>query len=238
MARDLTRPNEKMDTTIPFGKHRGTALRDIPYEYLKWLAGYEFWPEHRDFVRTRASARDIAHEIAESLTENARDGKFYSLEGEEHPIQDMDGMVRWAERELMAKTHRVSEAQKKNFHVRLFVETRHSEWPGLAVGELRRRRCCLHCGGRIQPIGNARANGRPHDDWDERKMHKRCWMELCKETGAFDIYDGESSSGSDSEQEFEPQIGEKKRAGSDGEEGPSAKQPKKDKIREPKETEK
>ena len=40
-------------------------------------------------------------------------------------------------------------------------------------------RRCLLCGGPLQAVGTARANGvRHHDDWDERPYHKKCWREV------------------------------------------------------------
>lgn len=37
---------------------------------------------------------------------------------------------------------------------------------------------CLHCGKKLVPIGRSRANGKDHDDWDEREYHKKCWKLL------------------------------------------------------------
>ena len=37
---------------------------------------------------------------------------------------------------------------------------------------------CEHCGGYMQPIGNARKNGKSHNDWGSRKYHKKCWKEM------------------------------------------------------------
>ena len=37
---------------------------------------------------------------------------------------------------------------------------------------------CWHCGGKLKPIGTSRKNGAAHDDWDDRYLHKRCWIEL------------------------------------------------------------
>ena len=36
---------------------------------------------------------------------------------------------------------------------------------------------CTFCDKPIrQPIGNARKNGRNHDDWEDRTMHKKCFI--------------------------------------------------------------
>lgn len=37
---------------------------------------------------------------------------------------------------------------------------------------------CTHCGGKLVAIGTARSNGKNHDDWTGRTLHKKCWKEL------------------------------------------------------------
>lgn len=37
---------------------------------------------------------------------------------------------------------------------------------------------CEYCGGRLQPIGLSRANGKTHPDWGTRRYHKKCWVLL------------------------------------------------------------
>ncbi len=36
---------------------------------------------------------------------------------------------------------------------------------------------CEKCGKPIKKIGTARKNGKDHDDWDTRTLHKKCWKE-------------------------------------------------------------
>jgi len=36
-------------------------------------------------------------------------------------------------------------------------------------------------------MGNLRKNGRKHNDWDSREMHKKCWIQDRK-IRMFDIY--------------------------------------------------
>lgn len=40
---------------------------------------------------------------------------------------------------------------------------------------------CRRCGRPLQPIGSARANGKAHDEWPTRQLHKQCWLEEKKE---------------------------------------------------------
>ena len=39
------------------------------------------------------------------------------------------------------------------------------------------RRLCCHCWKFMPPVGNSRRNGKLHDDWDSRFLHKKCWSE-------------------------------------------------------------
>lgn len=39
---------------------------------------------------------------------------------------------------------------------------------------------CRRCEKPLVPIGNARRNGRPHPDWQDRAMHKKCYVEWLK----------------------------------------------------------
>ena len=43
-----------------------------------------------------------------------------------------------------------------------------------------RNRLCLECFTPLKPIGSARSNGKSHDDWDKRQLHKKCWIKLMK----------------------------------------------------------
>jgi len=46
---------------------------------------------------------------------------------------------------------------------------------------------CSRCQKVLQAIGNSRKNGKKHDDWESRKMHKKCWL-IDKKIRLFDIY--------------------------------------------------
>lgn len=35
---------------------------------------------------------------------------------------------------------------------------------------------CEYCNKKLVPIGNARKNGKYHNDWNTRKYHKKCWI--------------------------------------------------------------
>lgn len=47
-----------------------------------------------------------------------------------------------------------------------------------ACQELYRRRRCIACDEPIKSFGTARKNGKDHNDWNTRLLHKKCWCEL------------------------------------------------------------
>ena len=53
------------------------------------------------------------------------------------------------------------------------AERRQRSAESVAAGK---KQLCLICLKRLQPIGLARSNGRCHDDWDSRELHKKCWL--------------------------------------------------------------
>ncbi|MHC4569512.1 MAG: putative quorum-sensing-regulated virulence factor [Planctomycetota bacterium] len=57
------------EVEIPFGKHRGEAIKDIPIKYLDWLLGQDWFVEKFD---------DLAEEVKEFLENEAgwQDGSF------------------------------------------------------------------------------------------------------------------------------------------------------------------
>jgi hypothetical protein len=45
---------------------------------------------------------------------------------------------------------------------------------------------CLRCHRKLVPIGTSRINGAAHEDWEERRMHKKCWLEDKRENEEVD----------------------------------------------------
>jgi hypothetical protein len=44
-----------------------------------------------------------------------------------------------------------------------------------ARDEFHSRRCCALCFRHMPAIGTSRLNGKHHNDWDNRTLHKKCW---------------------------------------------------------------
>ncbi len=42
------------------------------------------------------------------------------------------------------------------------------------------KQLCEKCKKPLVAIGLTRKNGKPHNDWNTRKLHKKCWIEIQK----------------------------------------------------------
>lgn len=50
---------------------------------------------------------------------------------------------------------------------------------------------CTYCKRKLVPIGKSRSNGKYHNDWQSRTLHKKCWLLLQD----FDRYENPPSKG-------------------------------------------
>ncbi len=46
---------------------------------------------------------------------------------------------------------------------------------------------CLHCNKPLVSIGYKRINGKQHNDWDNRKFHKKCSKQMFESKRALEI---------------------------------------------------
>ena len=75
---------------------------------------------------------------------------------------------------------------KNDSKASLWVEQHRPEVRRAATNLLRNK--CWRCFGCLQPVGFARANGKPHDDWEGRVLHKKCWLEIKREEEEWDCW--------------------------------------------------
>ncbi len=64
-----------------------------------------------------------------------------------------------------------------------WLKKNYPEFITLAREYIHGKHQCLHCGGKLVPIGHDRANGADHDDWGTRLYHKKCFKQLKHENG-------------------------------------------------------
>ena len=59
---------------MPFGKHRGKALNDVPLDYLDWLLDSQtLYPETRNAIKAYLEQPEIARELDDKLHDKAAD---------------------------------------------------------------------------------------------------------------------------------------------------------------------
>ena len=57
-----------------------------------------------------------------------------------------------------------------------WVKANRDQACGFAEAYLKTR--CWRCQGKLVPVGQSRCNGKGHDDWTSRYLHKKCWRLL------------------------------------------------------------
>jgi hypothetical protein len=57
-----------------------------------------------------------------------------------------------------------------------------------ASAEAHLKNRCWRCQGQLVPVGRSRCNGKGHDDWCARYLHKKCWQKL--KSGEDDFSEG------------------------------------------------
>jgi uncharacterized protein (DUF3820 family) len=166
------------DLVLDFGKYRGRRLGDVPFWYLRFLSLWRWREGH---------LVDIMQEYIESQTQEYNfSGGMSRLDATgARALQDLYNFARAGEihhackvirlhQKLLAGAVRVSDFIAS----RLFVRTDKSDYMDAARAILMHRRLCMECGGPLVAIGSARENGAPHDDWEGRVLHKKCWISL------------------------------------------------------------
>lgn len=46
---------------------------------------------------------------------------------------------------------------------------------------------CIYCDKPLVPVGNKRSNGKNHNDWNERKHHKKCFKQVIESRRALEV---------------------------------------------------
>lgn len=164
---------------LKFGKHKGQTLSAVPTEYLLWLADVD--TRVNDVANEMLHTRDSYLGDADLLPNSnpARNSEWWAAF---HESVDKASYM-WCHRHAI-------EQMRKLTHVSLFPSAQLCVWMThrdavvSAKALLQHRRLCRKCGKRLVPIGDARANGAPHPDWEARGLHKKCWLATIREEDA------------------------------------------------------
>lgn len=160
---------------LSFGKHYGKTLSEVPVDYVVWLAGYQL----REGTFYRALDLEVEHvwNNRESLLSSCFCGNDVPIG--KHDSNCYGFVLRETQDATRAALIECGLNKTATFRYDgtlkawMWVNHNHPEMVTAANDFLSGK--CFVCGGRLVPIGTARSNGRTHDDWDTRKMHKKCW---------------------------------------------------------------
>lgn len=140
---------------LPFGKYKGHPLYRVPAEYLVWLAGFD-----NSLVRLASSV---------FRCDCAKCEQFYTNSNSETE-EDVYNSIRncFNDGVLPICIHEEDQSW-------WWIYMSHRDWIYKAREEFKSLGICRACFKRLVPIGTCRQNGKEHDDWEGRTLHKQCW---------------------------------------------------------------
>lgn len=167
---------------LSFGKYAGTPLGDAPIDYVVWLAGKRV-NENLDNPITHSVLEDLVDVIW--MNRDAPCGcKKRSDELEYHLSSCYNTCLGVTRNETKQKcrskilNEEATFLRAKMMRSWIWVERHHPGEVARAWRYLKLSHKCYACGRKLVAVGHERANGRDHADWQERKLHKKCWKEL------------------------------------------------------------
>lgn len=141
---------------LPFGKYKGKELKDVPTDYIAWLAGFE------NTIRSLAETIMLNSEFDLCATWIRNSGV--------KTIEECEDMLHNSFNDGIMPNCIVGVTRPW-----WYTYLHHKEWVYRARDEFRTRKLCHICLRPIVPIGLSRKNGREHLDWEDRTTHKSCW---------------------------------------------------------------
>ena len=182
-ARPDARTEAAADPNAPlaFGKYCGRRIVDMDdVKYLRWLCSWQLIVDGSGSLRRVDAAEVHKREIDENLGVDMAHNYASSVVCAE-AFRAYAGSARtWADALSLARKTEGVIPGMKNKSIALWLNVTHRPTVLAARGEYARRRLCLLCAGPLVPIGDARANGAPHADWDGRYLHKHCFITYMK----------------------------------------------------------
>lgn len=180
---EFDQPRTDSHVIIPFGKHKGKplALDVVPIDYVVWLAGYFIYSDGNVVHRLDEETHSIWSDRSAFREGNCICGAPEGV----HDATCYGFCLGTSEEDTKRKLIEAAENGTAEFRVAkllrpwIWVWRNHPDVVKLANDIL--RGVCWKCSGRLVPIGTSRANGRSHDDWDERRFHKTCWIRMQQE---------------------------------------------------------
>lgn len=182
------------ETVLPFGRHRGSKICDIPFEYLRWLAHWDLsYDERSGQLHKVCSIVDKLVRVKGYILHAKKEPRTFAPDALSVTVTDADNWlglfsapgisVEMLCERILADAPRIelwcgspTGYLWKIFYT--FVKQRDSV--NAARAYMSASKICFRCGGRLVPIGDCRANGKAHPDWNMRLLHKKCFVEYIR----------------------------------------------------------
>ncbi len=166
------------DYMLPFGKHKGLYFEQIPFEYVLWLADYKISNNKNNPIR------EPLEELVDNIWSNKDANCGCTLGTKMHsafcPMICLDSTREKTKEKTIKMIYEdeVSFDSAKHFKPWVWIYVNHKEAVENAREYVNESSKCFKCYKKIVPIGNSRKNGKSHNDWEDRKLHKKCWKSL------------------------------------------------------------
>lgn len=164
-------------SAIPFGKHKGCIIEDVPVDYILWLSGLSAEENLEDLLVDEANLFWTNRNYYEKFLCCPNKDKIHDQDCPGLCLADTEAKTIDLLTEKILSEEFIGE-QSHRLKPWLWVKKYHNQWIQKARTFIDVNKLCLFCGKKLVPIGNARQNGKFHNDWDSRKLHKKCWKEL------------------------------------------------------------
>ncbi len=169
---------DSKDHIMSFGKYKGLYFEQIPFDYVLWLASIKLSNNKSNPIY------DPFEELVDNIWNN-KDSKCGCTTGTKgHSVfcsmycLDND---RDKTREKTIKLifeDKVSFNEVKYLKPWIWVYVNYQATVSNAKKYVEESEKCYMCYKKLVPIGNSRKNGKSHNDWEDRKLHKKCWLSL------------------------------------------------------------
>ena len=182
-SRKRRRPddNDSDISRLPFGKHKGCTLAQVPRDYLIWLAGKEVLPN-----RDNPLIENVLDDVVNNIWQNRSADCLYECDAKSHLPNCHRiclGSTWESTREKlvqMVNAREVTFNNARRIQAWIWVYVNHKDTIEAAKRYLETSlsNMCYKCYKPLTSVGNARRNGKAHDDWEGRRFHKKCWHSL------------------------------------------------------------
>lgn len=186
--------NISKEIIIHFGKYKGSSLFELlekDKEYIrKFLLDYDYYEEDgklicydkslgvlEEFIGNGDSYMDDCRNHKKLKDFKTADKKWWNKLINENNKEQQIKMIYSMRSEFDQSQDELGYERSRDF-ISFYIRSYHYSTIMKIRKYLIDSRKCFYCLTTLRSIGWKRSNGKDHDDWKERKLHKKCWKYL------------------------------------------------------------